>query len=415
MGKHFKRLTAVLLATMLLLSTMTNIAGLYADGKDPVSRIYNAISGSEAHTAEEYSARAEEKIAQSDYRGALEDLQSARELSDAQDEICTLWLRTASISVILSDDAQARSATDAALEADPASSQAWLLSAQLYLAEGDSKAAAEALERYTTLAPADTDTRAQLAQIYEDMERYGDAADTYEALYQSVPGEDGYLINALRCRFLSGDYEETQTGFGSYLDDQTKVGSEFYPVAAFLYAACAMQLGNYAEAAQRYRVAMDAGYDASGCYEQMLYCSFEAGEYARVVEIAEAMTQSGVQSADAASFHQMTGVALLQLDRAAQAVDELTLAIDLSGSHYYRGAALLALERYDEAAEDFTKSIEENYLTDYALYNRGVCRVKTGAYESAMDDFDAVLAGDNESLIESATDALMQIAGHSIR
>lgn len=336
MSKYLKRGLAVVLAAMLLISTLTNITGLYATGRDPVSRIYNIITGNAPHTTEGYAAEAERKIAQNDYTGALEDLANARELTDDTDTLCTLWLRTAAVCVILGDDAQARIATDAAIGNDGASSQAWLLSTQLYLAEGDAENAAEAMAAYVALVPSDTASRASLAQLYEQAGRYGEAAAAYAALADEIPTEVSYKADAMRCYF-------------------------------------------------------------------------EAGEYQTVVAFADEMDQNDMQPAT----HQMLGIALIQLDRNDEAVDELTLAIDLAGSRFYRGEALLALGRYEAAEEDFTGSIAEDYLTEYAYYCRGVCRAQLGAYESAMDDLDKAMTSDDASLIESATNLLLQLAGRA--
>ncbi len=333
MNRHLKRTLAAALAAMLLTSTLTNITGLYAAGQDPVSRIYSAVTGN-PRTSEEYAERAGEKITQGDYAGALGDYEKARSLTDDAGTLSTLWLRTASVCVITGDDSGARSATDAALEANPSCAQGMLLSAQLYLADGDADSAATAMEAYVVLMPEDTANRAALAQIYEDAGRYTQAAEIYEALFEKEPTEVDYQTGAMRCRF-------------------------------------------------------------------------EAGEFQTLVAFAEKTDKTALQ----AQAHQVLGIALVQLGRSAEAVDELTQAIGLSGSHYYRGEALLALERYGEAEADFTQAIEENSLADYAYYNRGVCRVHMGEYETAMDDFDVVLTGDNEELIDMATDALMQTAG----
>ena len=333
MNRHLKRGLAAALAAMLLTSTLTNITGLYAAGQDPVSRIYSAVTGN-PRTSGEYAERAGEKITQGDYTGALEDYEKARSLTDDAGTLSTLWLRTASVCVITGDDSGARSATDAALEANPSSAQGMLLSAQLYLADGDADNAATAMEAYVALMPEDTSSRASLAQIYEDAGRYTEAAAVYEALFENEPTEVDYRTGTMRCLF-------------------------------------------------------------------------EAGEFQTLVAFAEKTDTSTLQT----EARQLLGIAFVQLGRSEEAVEELTQAITLSDSHYYRGEALLALERYEEAEADFTQAIAEDSLTDYAYYNRGVCRVHLGEYETAMDDFDVVLTGDNEELIDMATDALMQIAG----
>ena len=420
MKKHAKRLVALTMAMMLGATTLTNVVGFYAEGEDPLSRIYGMLSQTveNPETAAEFTERAEIEIGQQNYDSALEDLEKARELTDETDidALCTLWLRSASVHFLSGAYADARECVDSALACNPDSAQAQLFSAQLYLTDGDSESAVTALEKYVALSPEDLSTRETLAQLYEEVERYSDAAEAYAKLYTDAPEEDAYWINALRCQFINGDYESALTGFDAYLADETKAESEYRGIAAFLAAACVMQQGEYASAVERFRAAAAEGYDEASCYEQMVACSFEAGLYEDVVALSEEIDQKEWTLADEASYRQYVGVALIQLERNEEAVEALTKAIEanaeLPGNYYYRGVALLSLERCEEAAADFTKSIEQEYQPLYSYYNRGVCRIHLNDYETALDDFGVVLEGDDADLIQAAKDVLWQLADY---
>ena len=417
MNRSLKRILAGTLAVLICVSTLTNVTGFYAEGKDPLSRIRNSLlgDGEPSMTAEDYAKRAEEEIVEQNYDAALADLESARGLTDPGDgtALGAMWLQSAAIYFVRGEYDSSQNCTDNALLCDPDSSQAYLLRAQLCLEEDNSSDAVTALESYVSLEPTDLSTKTYLAQLYEETEQYDDAATVYEQLSAEEPEDDTHRINALRCAFIIGDYEKAQSGFDAYLADETKADSEYRGVAAFFSAAGAMQLGQYASAVTKFREAADAGYETAVCYEQMAACAFEAGEYETVVAIADEVEQKELQMTDEASFRQYVGVSLLQLERFEEAVDALTKSVEadasLPGSRYYRGVALLMLERCSEAADDFTASIAQGYRTQYSYYNRGVCRIGTENYESAQSDFTAAMNGSDEELTQAASDVLRQI------
>ena len=418
MKPTLKRILAGVLAVVLCASTLTNIAGFYAEGEDPLSRIQDSILEAEDEpslTAADYAKRAEEEIGEQNYDAALENLESARSLTDPEDgtTLGALWLQSAAICYLREEYASSREYTDRALLCDPSSAQAYLLRAQLRLEEGNAGDAVTALETYVSMEPTDLSTKTYLAQLYEEAERYADAEKLYEQISTEQPEDDTHRINALRCAFLLGDYEKTQSGFDAYLADETKANSEYRGLAAFLSAASAMQLGQYASAVAKFREAADAGYETAVCYEQMTACAFEAGEYETVIAIADEIAQNGWQMTDEASFRQYVGFSLLQLERFEEAVEAFTKSVEadasLPESRYYRGVALMMLERCSEAAEDFTASIAQGYRTQYSYYNRGVCRIGTGNYKSAQSDFTAAAKGSDEELTLAAGDVLRQI------
>ena len=417
MKRSLKRILAGTLAVLISASTLTNITGLYAEGNDPLSRIQNSLLKAEepSMTAEDYVKQAEKEIGEQNYAAALADLESARGMTDPGDgtSLSAMWLQSAAIYFVCGEYDSSQDCTDKALLCDPDSAQAYLLRAQLCLEEDNSSDAVTALESYVSIEPTDLSTKTYLAQLYEETERYDDAAALYEQLSAEEPEEDTHRINALRCAFIIGDYEKAQSGFDAYLADETKADSEYRGVAAFFSAAGAMQLGQYASAVTKFREAADAGYETAVCYEQMTACAFEAGEYETVVAIADEVEQKGLQMTDEAAFRQYVGVSLLQLERFEEAVDALTKSVEadasLPESRYYRGVALLMLERCSEAAEDFTASIARGYRSQYSYYNRGVCSIGTENYERAQSDFTAAMNGSDEELTLAAGDVLRQI------
>ena len=72
--------------------------------------------------------------------------------------------------------------------------------------------------------------------------------------------------------------------------------------------------------------------------------------------------------------------------------------------------SLLALHRFEEAIADFGTSIEEDFLTQFCYYNRGVCYVQMHDYEKAAQDMEMTLtSGQDEGLMEAAREIILQI------
>lgn len=421
-ARKWVRCTAMLLVAVLavvwVFPSVVKIVNGTAEENDPIARIYSMLTGTleNPETAEEYCELANIAIGQNSYEAALEYLATARTLVDTQDTglMSEIWLKSATIYVLQGDMDNAKVCLNSALNLDPESVQAILLQAQILIEEADYIGAADALKKYVALSPEDTTTWQTLAQLYESMGEYEAAQAEYAAMYELYGDDDAYWLNALRCGLLSGNYEETLAAFEAYLADNPNAEAEYRGIAAFLKAACQMQLGRYAEASESFREAIDEGYDATTCYEQMIACSFEAGDYASVVSVGEEMLAAELAPSAEDSFYQKMGVALMQLERSEEAVEYLGKSMEinseLQGNHYYRGVCYLALGMMDEAIADFTASIEEGFMVQYCYYNRGVCYVQLVDYDSALDDFEMTLtSGDNQSLIDGAKEILWQL------
>lgn len=365
--------------------------------------------------AEQYELLADLAISEELYQQAAEYLEKALELGQGMEAeaLSRLYLKTASVYVMCGNRARALKLLDRTLELDEASSEAMLLKAQLTLEEGDSRKAAETLEAYVKLTPEDLSTRLSLARIYENLGDYRAAMAEYELLYEKQSGDESHYLNALRCSFLAGNQEEALGKFDRYLE-QTGQDSTFYPVALFLRAACVMQLGRLDEAEEGFQKAMDSGYDAGACKEQIMLCAFERGDYQQTVRYGQELLETGAALNTPELMYQRLGASLMLLGKYEDAVKYLdqaeTLELALPGNAYYRGVSLLALHRYEEAASDFGTSIEEGFLTQFCYYNRGVCYVQLLDYEKAARDMEMTLtSGEDAELLEAAEEILRQI------
>lgn len=424
-GKRWVRYTAMLLVAVLAIvwvfPSVVKIVNGTAEESDPIARIYSMLTGTleDPDTAEEYYELANIAIGQNSYDAALEYLATARTLVEAENNVLMseLWLKSATIYILRGDMESAKVCLNSALNLDPESVQAILLQAQLLIEEQDYIGAADELKKYVTLAPEDTTTWQTLAQLYESLGEYEKAKAEYEAMYALYGDDDAYLLNALRCGLLSGNCEETLANFDAYLSENPDAEPEYRSIAMFLKAVCQMQMGLYSDAADSFRLAIDEGYDAVTCYEQIIACDFESGDYQALVLVGEEMLAAELTPTAEDSFYQKMGVALMQLERSEEAIEYLGKSMEinpeLQGNRYYRGVCYLALGMMDEAIADFTASIEEGFMVQYCYYNRGVCYVQLMDYDSALDDFEMTLtSGDNQGLIDGAKDILWQLVAY---
>lgn len=154
----------------------------------------------------------------------------------------------------------------------------------------------------------------------------------------------------------------------------------------------------------------------SYCLEQITLCSFENGEYEKVISAGNELfgLESAIVSAPELVYQRM-GISAMRLGDYESALTSMDKAAEydpaLEGNDYYRGVCLLSLQRPGEAVEAFTASIEQNYLPQFCYYNRGVCYVDLLEYDKAIDDMAMTLeSGDDADLIAAAKDILWQFA-----
>lgn len=369
--------------------------------------------------SEGYELLADLAISEERYQEAVDYLEQALECSESLEEqaLSRLCLKTASVYVLCGDRGRAEQLLDRTLELNEASPEALLLKAQLALDASDIQEAAEGLKRYLELAPEDLSTRLTLARLYEAQNAYSAAMEEYTVLAEKQSSDESHYLNALRCSFLSGNYEEAIERFDSYLE-QSGQDSDYYPVALFLRAACVMQLGSFEEAEEGFGQAMDLGYDEIACKEQIMLCSFEQGEYQRTAQYGVELLETEARFNTPELVYQRLGASMMMLERYEEAVKYLDeaeeLELELTGNAYYRGVSLLALQRYDEAAADFSTSIEQNFLTQFCYYNRGVCYVQLLDYEKAAQDMEMTLTtGQDTDLMKAAQQIIEQIEAYN--
>lgn len=400
-------LAMVLVAALFCSLVMPSVIGMRDSKEDEEEQTQNP--------AERYELLADLAISEEKYQEAADYLERVLELSGGleNDALSRLCLKTASVYVVCGNTDRARQLLDRTLELNEASLEALLLKAQLALEEGDSRQATEELERYVALAPEDLNTGLSLARLYESLNDYPAAMAAYELLYEKQSSDESHYLNALRCSFLSGNYEEALGKFDSYLEEPGQA-SDYYPVALFLRAACVMQLGRLDEAEEGFRQAIDFGYDEGACIEQIMLCSFERGEYEQTAQYGVELLETEARLNTPGLMYQRLGASMMMLERYEEAVKYLDeaekLGLELTGNAYYRGVSLLALHRYEEAAADFSTSIEQGFLTQFCYYNRGVCYVQLLDYDKAAQDMEMTLtSGQDAELIEAAREIIQQI------
>lgn len=418
------RIVAMVLVVTLVLPLVSpsvmGVVSVMAESNPALAKIYGLLgdNAGEPETYVDYCELANIAIGKRSYEEALGHLETARSLAEKEDPaiLAEMYLKSASVYVITAQLDKAQQALDEAIRLDGSSAQARLLRAQLAIDRGDVTGAITDLESYLGTVPGDNATRLTLAQLLEGIGHYAKAKEHYETLYEAQAADESHLLNALRCQFLAGEYEEALKAFDQYITDR-KSDSPYLSIAHFLRAACLMQLGRFDEAAKGFASAQQHGYDEATCREQMMLCYFEGEAYQLAVEEGEKLIELGVSASTTAAFYQRMGAALVQLERHEDALEYLSKAMEsspeLAGSAYYRGVALLSLKRYEEAVADFTMSIEQGFLPQFCYYNRGVCYVQLLDYEKAIDDMGMTLSsGEDAALIEAAKDILWQLAAY---
>ena len=408
-------------ALPLRILAMTLVAALFCSLVLPTLTGIRNAKGSDAEEeqtkspAESYEVLADLAISEERYQEAADYLERVLELSEGldQESLSQLCLKTASVYVMCGNTDRASQLLDRTLELNEASLEALLLKAQLDLEAGDRQKAAEGLVKYLELAPEDLSARLSLAQLYENMNDYAAAMKEYTLLSEKQSGDESHYLNALRCSFLSGNYDEALGRFDGYLE-KTPQESDYYPVALFLRAACVMQLGRLDEAEEGFRQAIDAGYDKGACIEQIMLCSFERGDYQQTAQYGVELLETKAILNTPELMYQRLGASMMLLEQYEDAVKYLDEAeaqgLALTGNAYYRGVSLLALHRYEEAAQDFGTSIEQGFLTQFCYYNRGVCYVQLLDYDRAAQDMQMTLtSGQDAALMEAARSILLQI------
>lgn len=104
------------------------------------------------------------------------------------------------------------------------------------------------------------------------------------------------------------------------------------------------------------------------------------GDYTQALQSFRSAQMSSKDAEAAARIHYNIGVCLYQLDRSAEAVTELTAAIDLKGGQYQKawyalGMAQARLEKTGEAKNAFVKATELNKKDAEAWFDLGLLQI----------------------------------------
>lgn len=238
-------------------------------------------------------------------------------------------------------------------EDHPTTAEAWALLSEAYNASGNAEGAARALDEGANFDPR---LLFGLATLYEQQDRWLDAARTYERAAAFGPASRelrGYWANAL----LNAPGEESARAAREILEglvaDAPDDDRAFYMLSQ---AHRRLKAWDAAENAARRVIALQpqslwGPYALAQVFE-------DQRDYARVVEILAPALEKWTPSRAASKAHGLTllthlGFAYLQLGRHGDAIETFerarALADEPSAYATYLGQAYVVAERYDEA------------------------------------------------------------------
>jgi tetratricopeptide (TPR) repeat protein len=150
-------------------------------------------------TLEDYYTLAATQIASEDYREASESIAKCLEMhGDTKDALyLDLLMKQGCIYVMLEKYDSALKYLDMALEADPNSTDAYLIEAQIYSQKGDMASLSSSLEKYLALKPNDDEIRKLLAQTKFLQADYKAATAEYAKILQNENDPQILYLNGL--------------------------------------------------------------------------------------------------------------------------------------------------------------------------------------------------------------------------
>lgn len=237
-----------------------------------------------------------------------------------------------------------------------------------------------------------------------------EALDTCLSISANMP--DAMLLK-MQILVSQGDAQaasvQADAYFAAYPDQP-----EVYSTLGEIFAA-GSDFTNAAQAYTRY-LDLDAEPDILA-YQMRGQYLLQMGEYAQAVEdLTQAIDGYG-EAAEARPYY-LRAIAQMQLGANAEAIADLDVCVayleeqeslaaeggqdavevdaDLINSRYYRGIAGMQMGSYEAAIADFTTCIDTQVNEQYAQFWRGACYLDSGAYELAMEDFAACQAAEVE-------------------
>ena len=200
-----------------------------------------------------------------------------------------------------------------------------IVEAQRLAAEGNTAAAATALEKLLTTSPGSTDARIQLAQLLEADGRLEEAASEYRKVLTSAPELAGEVGGTLGSILLKLGRHDDAVAHARLAEKTNRPGMHL------LLAQIELARGNLPRAAEEARAAASFGtarHDARLLLAQILVQRGEFGEALRRLDELEAEV-SGERSPPLRGLHLTRGDALARLERVEEAIAAFNREIEL--------------------------------------------------------------------------------------
>lgn len=335
------------------------------------------------------------KINSGAYDEALENIDKVLPL--AGDEpllLADLWLKRGAVKAMQGNYDDALPALQKALEYDAQAADAYLLSAQIYVEQGEALKAIEHMEHYLAIKPDDTSMYALLAELHFSLGQYKAAEEAYSRFIDTQETVDPAAMYMRGVSYMqSGRYEEAIDDFTVAVDDPDQGQN-----ARFNRAVSYMQLGRFDEAEADFNLLTDAGAAIEGLSLNRGITRMSQGKMAEAAEDFTASIDKEEHTADALVNRASCRI---QMQQFVEAYDDYTSYIALTGakdtSMYYRGIALLSMQKYEEAADDFTVFLNDVIpqmaagtevadLPAWARNYRAAARMGAAKYEEAIAD-----------------------------
>ena len=158
-------------------------------------------------------------------------------------------------------------------------------------------------------------------------------------------------------------------------------------------AKAAHQVGNFAEAEQLYRAALQGAPDDPEALRFLGVLFSHSGNF---VEAESHLARAAGLSSATHLTHQNHAVALMGLERFAEAVAACDRAIalqpDYANAFYQRGRALAKLARFEDAAASYERAIVLNPRDPTGYYMLGVAYAALNRRDDAFDVYDKAIA-----------------------
>ena len=332
-----------------------------------------------------------------DYESAKEYLNICFAYCDAQSNpimFSDLLLKRACIDVIEGKNDMALLTLDAALRVKDDLADAYLVRAQVHIANVDIDRAVADLEKYIALTGDTTiyETIAQLQEAKGDMEAAEAAYNQFVSGVGAEVEEAGFQAGLYRMQ--AGHFEEAITSFEAYAENETYAAGAQYNIGV-----CKMNLGDYAGAVEAFNTCEAKGGVYEGLYYNRGICSLlvqnweaAAKDFAKSIEtepyVQDAQYNLGICQVqqNLAEEAAKTFTALIDADAKAEKAEGTPVSEVVKGAHYYRALCRAGLGDLEGALEDYTFCIEQEYELGQSYYQRAQVYAAQGDTEKQNSD-----------------------------